>query len=94
MTCEVVKMEDDLVTARLQGETHTAEGAHGCGYDARVLGRARYDSKQQKIVSFELVVVGSRTGAVTHSGRGPWGGMPEDIGPAPMGIVAVLVGAK
>ena len=91
MTAEIVSVEDGLATVRLQGETRTAEGAYDCGYDAKVLGRAIYNLRQQKFVSFELVVVGSRVGAVPHSSRGPWGGTPEDLGPAPMGIVAVLV---
>ena len=90
MTAEVVNVEDGVASIRLQGETWTAEGAYGCGYDAKLLGRASYNLAQEMFASFELVVVGARVGAVPHSGRGPWGA-PEDLGPAPMGIVAVLV---
>lgn len=90
MSAEIVNVEDGVASVRLQGETRTAEGAYGCGYDAKILGRASYNLTQKKFASFELVVVGTRVGAVLHSGRGPWGA-PEDVGPAPMGVVAVLV---
>lgn len=90
MTAEVVNVEDGVASVRLQGETRTADGAHGCGFDAKILGRASYHLTQKRFASFELVVVGTRVGVVPHSGRGPWGA-PEDVGPAPMGIVAVLV---
>lgn len=94
MTAEVVNVEDGMALVRFQGETCTAEGAYDCGYDAKVLGRASYNLRQQRFASFELVVVGMRVGAVPHSGRGPWGGTAEDVGPAPMGIVAILVESK
>jgi hypothetical protein len=58
------------------------------GVDARLEGRAVYDLKARKFVSFELVAVSERWGGNAYNGR-----LDErDFGPAPMGIVLTLAG--
>lgn len=86
---EVVSVKDGQATARLDGKTHITNGPFG--FDAKIQGRAVLSLSERRLISFELVAVGSRWGAVSHSGRGPWNETPEDVGPAPMGLVAVLV---
>ena len=86
----VVAEKDGVQTLRLEGELNTDKGAFG--YEARILGRATRTG--DRITAMELVSVGTRRGAVYHSGRGPWGGTPEDAGPAPMGVACVLVERK
>jgi hypothetical protein len=73
---------------RFEGEIAVESGEFG--YDAKLLGRAAWDAKAGRFASFDLVSVGTRKGAVHHSGRGPWGGTPPDRGPAPMGVACVL----
>jgi hypothetical protein len=56
------------------------------GVDARLEGRAVYDLKAERFVSFELVAVSERWGGNAYNGR-----LDErDFGPAPMGIVLEL----
>jgi hypothetical protein len=53
------------------------------GVEARLKGRAVYDLKAEKFVSFELVAVAQRWGGNAYNGR-----LDErDFGPAPLGVV-------
>lgn len=60
------------------------------GYDAKLLGRAVYDRKEHKFVSFELLAVGDRWGATSENGRVADGAICMQ--PAPMGVVFELAG--
>jgi hypothetical protein len=58
------------------------------GVDARLEGRAVYDLKAERFVSFEMLVLSERWGGNAYNGR-----LDErDFGPAPMGIVLKLAG--
>jgi hypothetical protein len=60
------------------------------GVDTRIEGRAVYDQKAGRFVSFELVALSQRWGGNAYNGR-----LDErDFGPAPMGIVLQLAGDR
>jgi hypothetical protein len=60
------------------------------GVDARIEGRAVYDLKADKYVSFELVGLSQRWGGNAYNGR-----LDErDFGPAPLGFVLELAGDR
>ncbi len=54
------------------------------GFDAQLLGAAKFDRKQQRFVEWKLLAVGMRHGATEFNGR------HDDFGPAPMGIAFAL----
>jgi hypothetical protein len=58
------------------------------GVAARLEGKAAYDLKAEKFVSFELVVLSERWGGNAYNGRLD----ARDFGPAPLGIVLHLAG--
>jgi hypothetical protein len=58
------------------------------GADARLEGRAVYDRKAERFVSFELLAVADRWGGNAYNGRLD----QRDFGPAPMGVVLRLAG--
>lgn len=58
------------------------------GIDARLEGRAVYDLKAERFVSFELVALGERWGGNAYNGRLD----QRDFGPAPIGFVLGLAG--
>jgi hypothetical protein len=58
------------------------------GVDATLEGRAVYDLKAERFVSFELLVRSERWGGNAYNGRLD----DRDFGPAPMGIVLQLAG--
>jgi hypothetical protein len=55
------------------------------GFEPKLLGRAKYNLKDQKFVSFELIAVGLRWGLGNCNQR-------HDATPALMGIVFTLAG--
>ena len=57
------------------------------GYDAALLGDARYDRAAKRFVAFRLLAVGQRHGATEFNQR------DDDRGPAPMGIAMELAPA-
>jgi hypothetical protein len=62
----------------IQGTSKADTGKNG--FEAKIVGRALWDSKKNRFEAFELVAVGNRWGATTYNGR------EQDPGPAPMGI--------
>jgi hypothetical protein len=58
------------------------------GIDATLTGRAVYDLKAGRFVSFELVALAQRWGGNAYNGRLD----QRDFGPAPMGVVLELAG--
>lgn len=58
------------------------------GIDAKLEGRAVYDLKAERFVSFELIAQSERWGGNAYNGRLD----ARDFGPAPMGIVLSLAG--
>ena len=96
---EVLSVEGDLVVLRLSGETRTVHRGHWAvagfkdmekpseqerGYEATLLGKARFDLAAGRFTEFELVASGDRWGATQYNGR------TDDPGPAPMGFVLTL----
>jgi hypothetical protein len=60
------------------------------GIDARLEGRAVYDLKAARFVSFELLALSERWGGNAYNGR-----LDErDFGPAPLGFVLTLAGGS
>jgi hypothetical protein len=86
ITTTVVQVEGDLVSVSFEGETRTSiEGSKKIGYAPKLLGRAKYNVKDQKFVSFELVAVGMRWGLGNCNQR-------HNPDPALMGIVFTIAG--
>ncbi len=82
----VIDVENDLVTVRFQGESRAVMKApFEQGYAPKLLGRAKFNRKQNKFVSFELIAVGERWGTGNCNQR-------HDPAPAPMGIILRLAG--
>ncbi|MCI0463447.1 MAG: hypothetical protein L0Z62_41445 [Gemmataceae bacterium] len=85
LSAEVTAVQDNLVSLRLEGETHTAEGTNR-GFEARLLGKATWDMQEERFRTFELLALGPRWGATQFNVR------RGDLGPAPMGILFTLAG--
>jgi hypothetical protein len=99
----VVAVDGETVTLRFEGETRTAtEGKWPIrgyrdmnqpsrqkrGVETRLLGRAKYDTKEGRFVSLELVAVGTRWRGTQYNGRA------NDLAPAPYGAVLALAGKR
>jgi hypothetical protein len=97
----VTGVDAGVVSLRLDGQTRAAAegnwaigglrgGRAGSpqkrGFEANLLGKATYDQKRQRFLTFELVAVGSRWGATQFNVR------RDDLGPAPMGVFLTLAG--
>ncbi|MFT7640267.1 MAG: hypothetical protein ACI9G1_002008, partial [Pirellulaceae bacterium] len=86
VTATVEQVEGDLVSLRYEGETRASiVSPKKIGFEPKLLGRAKYNLKEQKFVSFELVAVGMRWGLGNCNQR-------HDPNPALMGIVFTLAG--
>ena len=87
LTAEVMAVDGDTVSLRLDGETRTAdEGQRGHGLDMRLLGKATYDLAKERFTAFEMVAVGSRWGGTQNNSR------RADLDAAPIGHVFTLAG--
>jgi hypothetical protein len=101
LTAEVTGVDRGVVSLRLAGRTRAAaEGTWSVGglrggrtrtpqkrgFDAALLGKATYDLKRGRFLTFELLAVGSRWGATRFNVR------RDDPGPAPMGVLFSLAG--
>jgi hypothetical protein len=94
MFMDVVKVEGDVLSLRIEGATRAVEpplvDARGSGrpdekergYDARLLGHATIDVRQNKFRVFDLLAIGPRWGGrgYAHSMR------QDDLEPQPMGV--------
>lgn len=86
LTSTVAQVEGDLVSLLFEGESRASMVSPSkIGYEPKLLGRAKYNLKHQRFVSFELVAVGMRWGLGNCNQR-------HDPSPAPMGIVFTLAG--
>ena len=86
LTSTVLSVEGDLVSISFKGETRASlEAPKNIGYEPKLLGRAAFNLKEQKFVSFELVAVGLRWGLGNCNQR-------HNPTPALMGIVFTLTG--
>ncbi len=98
---EVTAVEGDVASLTLTGATRAVEKGKWSiagfkdmnspseqerGVEMKLLGRAKYDVKQEKFVAFEFVAVGTRWGATQYNGRS------EDVEPSPWGVVAAMTG--
>ncbi len=96
---EVLDVQGDVAVLRLSGETRTVQKGRWAvegfrdmsapseqerGYEAALLGKARFDLAAGRFTEFELVAAGSRWGATQYNGR------TDDPGPARMGFVFTL----
>jgi hypothetical protein len=89
LAAEVTAVDGDVVSLRLEGETRTsAEGAEKHGFEARLLGKATYDGKKERFLTFELVAVGTRWGGTRFNFR------RDDLGQGPMGVLFTLAGDR
>jgi hypothetical protein len=101
LAVKVVREDGDIVELRYEGATRTsAEGKWPVrgfadmnaptdqkrGYDAKLLGRAKYDRAKGRFVEFELVAAGTRWGGTQYNARG------DDLLPAPLGLAFTLAG--
>lgn len=99
LTTTVEKREGDIATLKLEGESKaSAEGVWSIagyrdinsptpqkrGIETKLLGRARYDVKQNRFVSFEMLALGTRWGGTQYNGR------HDDLSPAPIGYAFLL----
>ncbi|MEC8929244.1 MAG: hypothetical protein VX705_08540 [Verrucomicrobiota bacterium] len=86
LTSSVLQVEGDLVSLSFEGETRASlVSPKKIGYEPKLLGRATFNLKEQKFVSFELVAVGLRWGLGNCNRR-------HNPTPALMGIVFTLAG--
>jgi hypothetical protein len=86
LTSTVVQVKGDLVSLSFEGETRASMvSPKKIGYEPKLLGRATYNLKEQKFVSFELLAVGLRWGLGNCNQR-------HNPDPALMGIVFTLAG--
>jgi len=86
LTSTVVQVKGDLVSLSFEGETRASlVSPKKIGYEPKLLGRATYNLKEQKFVSFELLAVGLRWGLGNCNQR-------HNPAPALMGIVFTLAG--
>ena len=86
VTSTVLEVKGDLVSLSFEGETRASlVSPKKIGYEPKLLGRATFNLKEQKFVSFELLAVGTRWGLGNCNQR-------HNPAPALMGIVLTLAG--
>ena len=86
LTSTVLQVKGNLVSLSFKGETRASlVSPKMIGYEPKLLGRATFNLKEQKFVSFELVAVGLRWGLGNCNQR-------HNPTPALMGIVFTLAG--
>jgi hypothetical protein len=85
LTVSVDKVVGDALHLTFAGETRTARSKNDTpvrGYEAKLLGKALYDLKQEQFTNFSLVAVGTRWGS---RGEATWQD-PDGTAPAPLGV--------
>ena len=85
LTTTVVSVDGDLVSLCFEGETRAVIESKKIGYAPKLLGRAKYNLKDQQFASFELLAVGLRWGLGNCNQR-------HNPNPALMGIVLTIAG--
>jgi len=86
LTSTVLQVKGNLVSLNFKGETRASlVSPKMIGYEPKLLGRATFNLKEKKFVSFELVAVGLRWGLGNCNQR-------HNPTPALMGIVLTLAG--
>lgn len=101
LSAKIVREDGDVVELRYEGAVRmSAEGKWPVrgfedmnspkeqkrGYEATLLGRAKFDRPKGRFVEFELLAVGTRWGGTQYNARG------DDLGSAPLGIGFTLAG--
>jgi hypothetical protein len=86
LTAEITEIEGSIVWLHLEGQTLTDNDRNNHGLDMRLLGKAMFDTIENKFLLFELVAVGSRWGGTTNNSR------KGDFDTAPIGILFTLAG--
>lgn len=100
LTLSTEAVDGDVLVLRLRGHARierqgtwptnsfgAAQQAQMLGFDAQLLGTARYDTKTARFVSFRLLAVGERWGGTEFNGR------HDDLGPSAIGVAFTLAGA-
>ena len=86
LTSTVLQVKGELVSLSFEGETRASlVSPKKIGYEPKLLGRAMFNLKEEKFVSFELLAVGLRWGLGNCNQR-------HNPTPALMGIVFTLAG--
>jgi len=86
LTSTVVQVKGDLVSLSFEGVTRASlVSPKKIGYEPKLLGRATFNLKEQKFVSFELLAVGMRWGLGNCNQR-------HNPAPALMGVLFTLAG--
>lgn len=96
LTARTVAVDGDVQSILLDGAVriervgtwatrgYGPDSAQRLGFDAQLLGAAKFDRKAQRFVEWKLLAVGMRHGATEFNGR------QDDFGPAPMGVAFAL----
>lgn len=96
LVARTVALDGDVQTIRFDGHVriersgtwatrgYGKRSAQRLGFDAQLLGAARFDRKAKRFVVFNLLAVGMRHGATEYNQR------QDDFGPAPMGVALTL----
>jgi hypothetical protein len=99
LTAEVLKVDGDLVSLRLKGESLVSSRGrwpvggfrdnrdpdeHELGMEMKLLGSAVYDFRSRRFVAFELVALGTRWGGTQFNSR------TRDLERSPIGIALTL----
>ncbi len=85
LTTTVDDIDGDVVTVSFEGESRASISKKEIGFAPKLMGRAKYNLKDQRFTSFELVAVGMRWGLGSCNQR-------HNPKPALMGIVLSLAG--
>lgn len=103
LTALVTDVEGSIVSLHLEGRTLSSaagrwpvDDSHDAldpppqtrGFDAHLLGQAKYDLARQRFVAFEIVALGYRWGGTQYNLRA------DDLAPAAMGVVFTLAAGR
>ena len=96
MTSKIISIKQNIIELELSGRIQTEEHGNWSvdhdkdirprsrGQDSQILGKAKYNTSQQKFSSFELVVYATRFGGTEYNFR------INDLDAAPIGMVLIL----
>jgi hypothetical protein len=84
LRARISAIEREAITLRIAGSatmSTTAPGVPPRGVDVAMLGRARWDSRLSRFLSFEIVAIGERWGGTAENGRA------NDLASQPIGFL-------
>jgi hypothetical protein len=88
LVAEVMAVDANVVSLRLEGETRTAdgEGPRHHGLEMRLLGMPTYNLTDERYSTFQMVAVGSRRGGTKKNSR------RGDVDEEPIAMLFALAG--